>query len=284
MARHSFSVLRQIPNYALAAGFLALAGLPAQAQSAKQAVSLAAHRAVYDLSFLRGTGSAAPVSAQGRIVYEFTGSACKGYQVSFRQLTEITPSEGDPRLTDTRSLTFESADGKTLHYRIENLVGGQVASTNEGEATRSGDGALSIDISKPAPKKSDNDTTAIFPTAQMIKSIAAARNGESAVEMEIYDGSDGGDKIYHTLNVIGHGSKDALSDPTKTTEAMKDMSRWKVTVSYFDVSKPDSNPSYILAFQMWENGVSSDLVLDYGDFALKGTMTKLEMLPEAPCP
>ncbi|MDF2114714.1 cell envelope integrity EipB family protein [Roseiarcaceae bacterium H3SJ34-1] len=280
MARHSFSVFRQIPNCALAAGFLTLAGFPAQAAD----VRLAAHRAVYDLSFLRGTGSAAPVSAQGRIVYEFTGSACKGYQVSFRQLTEITPSEGEPRLTDTRSLTFESGDGKTLHYRIENLVGGQVASTNEGEATRSGDGSLSIDISKPMPKKSDNDVDAIFPTAQMIRSIAAARDGESTVEMKIYDGSDGGDKIYQTLNIIGHGTKDALNDPTKTTPAMKDMSRWRVTVSYFDMAKSDSNPAYTLSFNMWENGVSSDLVLDYGDFALKGTMTKLDMLPEAPCP
>jgi len=280
MARHSFSVFRQIPNYALAAGFLALAGFPAQAAN----VNLAAHRAVYDLSFLRGSGSAAPVSAQGRIVYEFTGSACKGYQVSFRQLTEITPSEGEPRLTDTRSLTFESGDGKTFHYRIENLVGGRVATTNEGEATRSGDGSLSIDITKPMQKKSDNDVDVIFPTAQMIKSIEAARNKESTVEMKIYDGSDGGDKIYQTLNIIGHGTKDALNDPTKTTPAMKDMSRWRVTVSYFDIAKSDSTPAYTLSFNMWENGVSSDLVLDYGDFALKGTMTKLDLLPDTPCP
>jgi len=280
MARHSFSVFRQIPNYALVVGFVTLAGFPAQAAG----ISLAAHRAVYDLSLLRGSGSAAPVSARGRIVYEFTGSACKGYQVAFRQMTEITPSEGEPRLTDTRSLTYESGDGKTLHYRIENLVGGQVASTNEGEATRSGDGSLSIDISKPTKKKSDNDVDAIFPTAQMIKSIEAARNGESTVEMKIYDGSDGGDKIYQTLNIIGHRSNDALNDPTKTTPAMKDMSRWRVTVSYFDMAKSDSSPSYTLSFNMWENGVSSDLVLDYGDFALKGTMTKLDLLPAAPCP
>jgi hypothetical protein len=280
MARHSFSVFRQIPNCALAAGFLALAGLPAHAAN----VNLAAHRAVYDLSFLRGSGSAAPVSAQGRIVYEFTGSACKGYQVSFRQLTEITPSEGEPRLTDTRSLTFESGDGKTFHYRIENLVGGRVATTNEGEATRSGDGSLSIDITKPTQKKSDNDVDAIFPTAQMIKTIEAARNKESTVEMKIYDGSDGGDKIYQTLNIVGHGTKDPLKDPTSTTPSMKDMSRWRVTVSYFDMAKSDSNPAYTLSFNMWENGVSSDLVLDYGDFALKGTMTKLDLLPDSPCP
>ena len=97
-------------------------------------------------------------------------------------------------------------------------------------------------------------------------------------------GSDGGDKIYHTLNVIGHASKTALEDPTQSIPAMKDMSHWKVTVSYFDITKSDSNPSYTLGFRMWENGVSSDLTLDYGEFALKGTMTKLDLLPEDPCP
>jgi hypothetical protein len=34
---------------------------------------------------------------------------------------------------------------------------------------------------------------------------------------------------------------------------------------------------------MWENGVSSDLVLDYGSFQLKGALTKLEMLPISDC-
>lgn len=262
------------------AAVLVLAPAGAQAEG----VLLAPHRATYELSLLRGSGSSAPVAVRGRIVYEFSGSACKGYEVSFRQITEITPSEGEARTTDTRSTTFESGDGKTLNFRIETLVGDRVANTNEGEATRSGDGALSIDIKKPMPKRSDADVEVTFPTAQMVRSIIAARAGETAMEMKIYDGSDGGDKIYHTLNIFGQRSQEPLDDPTKDVEAMKNMTRWRTNVSYFDNAKADANPNYKMAFQMWDNGISSDLVLDYGDFSLRGKMSKLEMLPETKCP
>ena len=66
----------------------------AQAQSLVS-LPLAAHRAIYDLSLLKSTGDSAPASARGRIVFEFTGSACEGYAASFRQLTEVQSQEGD---------------------------------------------------------------------------------------------------------------------------------------------------------------------------------------------
>ncbi|MDH7794515.1 MULTISPECIES: cell envelope integrity EipB family protein [unclassified Beijerinckia] len=284
MTQYRSARLSQLAGFAGAAVFLQASAGMASAETAAQTVRMSPHLAVYELSLLRGNGSSAPVAVSGRIVYEFNGSACKGYEVSFRQITEITPSEGEPRMTDTRSTTFESGDGKTLNFRIENMIGDRVVSTNQGEATRSGDGALSINIKEPMPKRSDADVDVTFPTAQMLHSIIAARAGETAMEMKIYDGSDGGDKVYHTLNIFGHRSQEPLTDPTKDVAAMKGMARWRTNVSYFDNAKADANPSYKMAFQMWDNGISSDLVLDYGDFALKGTMSKLEMLPESPCP
>ena len=35
---------------------------------------------------------------------------------------------------------------------------------------------------------------------------------------------------------------------------------------------------------MYENGVANGLVLDYGDFAMSGTLHDLKMLPPAECP
>jgi hypothetical protein len=35
---------------------------------------------------------------------------------------------------------------------------------------------------------------------------------------------------------------------------------------------------------MYENGVGRSLKIDYGDFALDGRLTRLDMLPSQPCP
>lgn len=260
----------------LAAPFMAA---PALAQNAP----LAPHRAVYDLSLLKGSGAGAPISASGRIVYDFTGSACEGYTVAFRQYTELTPAEGEARPTDMRSTTFESGDHKMLRFRVEHLDGGAITKTVDGVARRSGDGALSLELKQPAPMQADLDHDVVFPTDMMLRVIKAAKAGEPLLAQKVFDGSDGGDKIYHTMSIIGKEAKGPLADVTKDVPAMKDMRRWNVRVSYFDVEKVDAPPVYLLGFQMWENGVSSDLVIDYGDFQLKGEMTKIDMLPAKPC-
>ena len=266
----------------------ALAGLllcgAAFAQSADQRPVMAPHRAFYDLSLLKTSGEAsAPVGASGRIAYDFTGSACEGYTTTFRQATEMSSPEGEGVSTSMRSTSFESADHSTLTFRLETGSARRTPDIVEGSASRSGDGSLSIDLRRPAVMKTDTDHDALFPTDMMIRSIEAARAGQITLATKLYDGSNEGDKVFYTLSVIGRPSAAALSDPTRDAPAMRDMRRWPVTVSYFDIGKADAPPAYLLSFQMWENGVSSDLVLDYGSFQLKGVLTKLEMLPHGEC-
>lgn len=244
---------------------------------------LAPHRALYELSLLKGEGGAAPVAAAGRIAYEFSGSACEGYTVTFRQFTELTPADGEPKTSDMRSTTFESPDHKTMRFRVDHYDAGRETSTVDGSATRSGDGALSLQLRQPAPMQADMDHDAVFPTEMMLRALDAARAGLPILPLKVFDGSDGGDKVYHTLSVIGRPSTAPLADASKDAPAMKDMRRWAVRVSYFDVEKVDAPPVYVLSFQMWENGVSSDLVIDYGNFQLKGVMSKLELSAAPPC-
>ena len=46
----------------------------------------------------------------------------------------------------------------------------------------------------------------------------------------------------------------------------------------------EQQPVYAITFELYENGVSRALILDYGDFVLTGEMTSLEMKDTKPCP
>ena len=61
------------------------------------------------------------------------------------------------------------------------------------------------------------------------------------------------------------------------------MRRWPVTLSYFEPGIGERTPLYVMSFDLFENGVSGPLTFDFGDFSMKGTLTKLEMLPESGC-
>ena len=247
-----------------------------------QTMPLAPHKAVYELSLLNSKGSSGPSSVRGRIVYEFNGSACEGYTVTFRQATEIVSGEGRQQVLDTRSTTFESGDGKTFRFRIETSSDGRRTKLLEGSAERAVD-ALSINLRSPELAKADIAVAALFPVQQTVKGLAAARAGQTTLEVDAYDGSGDGQKIYHSLNIIGKAMAKPADDETEKAEPMKTMRRWPVVASYFDKAKPDGEPVYTLSFEMWENGISSNLKLDYGDFVLAGKISQFELLKAAPC-
>jgi hypothetical protein len=107
----------------------------------------------------------------------------------------------------------------------------------------------------------------------------------------VYDGSDTGEKLYDTLTVIGQAITPASKPPTDAAAgqtALEHLTRWPVTISYFDRAngKKDGEvtPVYAISFELYENGISRELVLDYGDFVLSGEMTTLEIKDTKPCP
>ena len=55
---------------------------------------------------------------------------------------------------------------------------------------------------------------------------------------------------------------------------MKTLTRWPVTVSYYDrdakTKEGEQTPVYAMSFELFENGVSRALVLDYNDFRDRG--------------
>jgi len=59
-----------------------------------------------------------------------------------------------------------------------------------------------------------------------------------------------------------------------------------VTISYFDKTKSggEQTPIYAITFELYENGVSRSLLLDYNDFVVSGEMTSIEMKSDKPCP
>jgi hypothetical protein len=269
------------PGAALAAAGLVLWSGVALADAP---MPLAAHRALYKLSLDQASGTSAPATADGLIAYEFSGSACEGYASTFRQMTELQPQDGSTRITDMRSTTFEDGDAKGFTFKVESMVNGRQSDDIEGKAEKSAAGVLSVDLSSPRKASVSFDNHVMFPTEQVVGILDAARAGQSTLAVKVFDGSDTGDKVHDTLAIIGHASVEEASEAPAQIDALKGMRHWPITVSYFDDGQQDGEPSYVLSFDLYENGISRELKLDYGDFALKGELTKLELLPpSAPC-
>ena len=260
------------------------------AQGAAKSVNLSPHIAIYDLTLTSSRGKRALESVRGRIVYDFSGSACEGYALKFRQVTELDSGEGKVALSDLRTTTWEDADGKSFRFKSQNYMDREQIGDVDGSADRQRDG-VAVKLSRPEDKNF-NAGTVVFPTEHMRMLIEAAEAGKSLLEVDVYDGSESGEKIYHSLSVIGHRiePEKKVDDAAADKDSLASLPRWPVTISYFDQAgkKADDQPSeqtpvYAISFEMYENGISRALRLDYGDFVIDGKMSSLEVKKASAC-
>src|SRR6201994_2021738 len=212
-------------------------GLLARNAHAAAGTPFLAHQALYDLSLVKSRGSSSINSARGRILYNFSGSACEGYTSEFRQVSELESGEDKVTLSDLRSTSWEDGEGKSYRFKIDSRMNDADSSPVDGVAERTGD-HVTVKLKQPEAKTFTLDGNTVFPTQQIQRIIEAAQAGKSLLELAVYDGSDNGEKVYNTLTVIGRPIGDDRSvttpDPSTASQAMKSLTRWPVTVSYFD--------------------------------------------------
>ncbi|MGB8818512.1 MAG: cell envelope integrity EipB family protein [Rhizobiaceae bacterium] len=244
---------------------------------------LAPHRAVYDLELKDASDRSGIKGLRGRMVYEFNGSVCDGFTTTFRYVTKIDNGEAE-RLTDQQTTTFESADGKDFEFLTKNYVDKAIDKETRGKA-HLGDTSLDVEVTKPLEAKHQLDKS-FFPTTHLVDLLSRAESGEKFYEAKIFDGTEDADRTLTTTVILGDKNKSAnIGDDQKAAEPLKNADYFPVSISYFDAESEtgEETPVYQIGFKLYENGVTRDLVMDYGDFTLTGKLVDLKLYDKPDC-
>jgi len=247
--------------------------------------ALQAHRAVYDLTLKKASDRSGITGISGRMVYEFNGSACEGYTVKFRFVTQIVTAEGT-KLTDQQTTTFEDAEGKTFSFVTKSFVDQNLDKEVKGIATKDAKG-LKVDIDKPEKNSLELAATQ-FPTQHLVELIGKAEKGENFYQTNLFDGSEDANKVMTTTVVVGKKTEADKADPEAPALAKLAADKyWPVDIAYFDDSAQNGEevPEYRISFKLHENGITRDLTMDYGDFSMTGRLVNLSLFDQTkPCP
>src|SRR5919202_760308 len=274
----------RFPSRLHALTVLAAALFPAPAGAG---VGLAPHRAVYDVKLDQARSGANVAGLTGRMVIELKGSDCEGYTVDFRLVTQFSDADGKRNVTDLRSSTFESGDGDSFRFVTQIFMNRALREETKGAAQRKDDSGIEVWLDKPRRKRFALKPDVMFPTQHLKRIVSAALDGGRTLQVPVFDGSETGDKVYQTAAVIGgpvpadKPAKDAVPE----SELLHGLARWPVTISYYETAEGtgEQTPVYEVSFELYANGVSRDLLLDYGDFSIRGALTEIDALPQASC-
>jgi hypothetical protein len=269
---------------------LAAMPLPAVQQQVPE-IALVPHRAVYDMSLKKAVAGSNVSDIRGRLVFDFTGSPCAGYTLTTRLVTEIIDRDGKSAVTDMRSSTWEAAAGGQFRFATSQYMNQKLAEQAAGiAARREGASAIDIVIDKPGKRKVKLDGKPMFPTQHSLAILEAAQAGRNIVQANLYDGSEQGAKLFETTTLIGAAvppGSDKTFIPIKNAEGLEVLPSWPVTISYFEGKAPAKSdegiPSYELSFRLYANGVSRKLVIDYGNFAIAGELSRIDFFEPSKC-
>ena len=240
------------------------AGVPPQ-----PATSLEPHRAVYDLSLAWASGQSGIEGLRGRFVYSFTGAPCEGYVTEMRMVTDIAREHG-AMVTDQTSSSFEDLEKGAFSFSSKMFSDYSLQSETAGEANRAADHMIAVKLGDQSPFDIGK---AQFPTEYLANVLDAAAAGRHVYEAASFDGS--GEDVMRAVTLIGDREKGVGNGPDQ----------WPVTTAYFPIASQDGDqmPDYTVSMTLAANGVSRDLLMDFGNFKMAGRLDKLEMLDPADC-
>ncbi len=237
-----------------------------------QAQPLAAHKAMYELQMHSARSDV--IAASGKMAYEVT-DACDAWAV--RQRLEMTITNRDGQDTDMISdyTTWESKDGSRLRYRLRQTTDDAVTSEISGEATLSapgGTGTARYTLPEATEKKLPAGT--LFPMAHTEALLKAAAAGKKFIALPLFDGTSATGAQDSSVAIASW-----LPPGPSQWKGLETLPSGRVHIAFFDNDNANQQPDYEVGMRYWSNGVADEMLMDFGDFVMRGTLKTFNLLP-----
>jgi hypothetical protein len=248
---------------------------------------IAPHRAIYELELDGRDQNSKLAAVEGRLAFEISEAGCDGWTVNFRMANRYSPIDGEVRLVDTQSTSYEAADGSVFDYSEKTYVNQKLDDESRLKVTReqtgtAGEGKITV----PETKGFTVEPDVIFPIGHQLRVMESARTGSSRDASMVFDGSEK-DLPIRTITFIGKekaAGVSVLDADNRQLDPLRKLKAWPVSMSYYETGEGEQDvPNYSIAFDIFENGVASGLRMDYGAFRMKGTLSQLEMFEPEKC-
>ncbi|WP_182084550.1 DUF1849 family protein [Aureimonas sp. ME7] len=245
-----------------------------------KAFDLQPHEAVYDLELATQTQNFSQV--EGRIALQLKPDTCSGFVLDYRFLARFH-EEDELTVTDQQTLAKETRDGKRYEFRTRTIVDGTEQGVVEGTASNEG-AQTSVTYTSPVQRETTLPLS-VFPLGHTAQLAERAKAGDRVVQSKLFDGDDEAEKQLTTTAVLFPAKAEDVPAKPEIATLVEGLRAWNVTESYFnDDSNDDGMPIFETRYRLYENGVSDKLYLDFGDYTLKGDLSRLQYYdPAADC-
>ena len=239
------------------------------------------HKALYEIK-LAGTKSGSQiVNISGQMFYEWQPT-CGAWTSNhrFNLFYEYADTPSMQIISDFS--TYETFDGKSMNFTSQKKRDGHLFEEMRGQATIEENGTSKAVFTLPKDLVYDLPEGTLFPMMHSLRVVEAVKEGKKFYKSVIFDGSDQEGPV--EINAfIGKGISPApaLSSAADIDATLIKSPARQVRLAFFPLNDPSATSDYEMNITFHENGVISDMLIEYDDFSVHQTLVALESLPDS---
>jgi hypothetical protein len=244
------------------------------------AAEIAPHRALYTMTLGATRGDSGVVGATGAMDYEW-GETCNGWTIEQRYRLKMRYAESQDVDVTSTFVTWESKDGLRYRFNQRQTRNGELDQEIRGEARLDGPGKGGVAIfTKPRAQTLKLAPGVLFPSAHTILLIDKANAGATFLTRQVFDGATDENAVQVSAVIAAKVTADPVS---VKLSPLLERPGWYIRLAFFPVDAKAEEPDYELGMDLLDNGVSRDMVIDYGDYSIQAKLDDIEALGKPSC-
>ncbi|MDE8349505.1 MAG: DUF1849 family protein [Acidocella sp.] len=250
---------------------------PGLASAADLASALTGQDATYSLTLAK-VRTHDVTGATGAMRFSMV-DGCSGWGTTQHMTLLIRNADGSLNKSVSDYMTWESKDGKTLTFVLrERDNDGKLVTDDAGTATRTGpDDSGQVVYATPSGRLMPLPPGTLFPMAHTETLLAGGADGKKTIAVPLFDGTSDSGAQNTFIAILGHHGPQPSPFP-----ALAKLPSTDVDISFYDRRNSDQVPNFRSQMRYYDDGVATNILLDFGDFVMRGKLDKLT-IPASTC-
>jgi len=245
------------------------------------AVELAPHRAIYTLDLAAVRDSQNITDIDGRMTFTWK-DVCDGWTLRYRTELSLAFADRPGQRLGWSYSAWEGDSGERFRFFLRRFSDGSETLHRKGAARIAPGEAGTATLNEAPPRDLALPAGTLFPTAHTRAVIAAAEAGRRFHYAEVFDGTGDSGGLFAASAAIA-GARPADSAPPLDSPLLAGERSWRVDMAFFPPDPGAATPQSEQSLRLYANGVAGDMRLDYSDFVIDASLSKLEPLPRPDC-
>lgn len=244
-------------------------------------VELASHKALYEISLISKSNGSQMVNIKGKMFYD-TKDVCNGWVTNhqFNLRYEYADTPGMQILSDFS--TYEASNGEDFSFSTRRQRNGKLYEEYRGNALI-GDQSAEAIFSVPEDLTFELTNETLFPIEHTKELIRQARDKTKFFKTVVFDGGDNEGPVDINSFIGKELSKKQILTSDQFDEELIGTRAWPVRMAVFPTLSDTATAEYEMTMVFHENGVVSDMHIDYNNFSVRQKLVALEKIDDNGC-